>query len=169
MIRRLKTRASQKADRQLCTGICRPSGSCYSAQQLLASSFSFYQRMYICTLSNSQVSEAPHVAQFPFVHDVSRAITSEPSKSKKKTLVANSTAFCLTILDLCSEGTWTDNSLARHCEGCSLRDYRSEPPPSWRFLAIRSTRRAKKNVFTRTSGHQKRHLTVLGFAVWTTE
>ena len=30
---------------------------------------------------------------FPMVLDVSRAITSEPSKSKKQTLLTNSTAF----------------------------------------------------------------------------
>ena len=47
-----------------CTSIYQPSGSCRSAQQLLASSLSFYLRMYICTLSKSQVSEALHVAQF---------------------------------------------------------------------------------------------------------
>ena len=46
-------------------GIYRPSGSCHSAQQLLASRLSFYLRMHICTLSKSQVSEAPHLAQFP--------------------------------------------------------------------------------------------------------
>ena len=35
-----------------------------------------------------------HGAQFPVrKHDVSRAITSEPWKSEKQTLVANSTAF----------------------------------------------------------------------------
>ena len=34
--------------------------------QLLASSLSFYQRMYICTLNKSQVSEALHIAQFFF-------------------------------------------------------------------------------------------------------
>ena len=44
-------------------------------------------------LSEPQVSEAPHVAQFLFVHDVSRANTSEPSKSEKQALVTNSTAF----------------------------------------------------------------------------
>ena len=34
--------------------------------RLLASSLSFYQRMYICTLRKSQVSEALHVAQFSY-------------------------------------------------------------------------------------------------------
>jgi len=56
--------SGRKTNRQLCTGICRPSGSCHSAQQLLASSLSFYLRMHICTLSKSQVSEAVHVANF---------------------------------------------------------------------------------------------------------
>ena len=63
MIRR-KTRASRtwrKADRQLRIGI-----SPQVAQQLLSSSLSFYLRIYICTLSKLQVSEALHlhVAQF---------------------------------------------------------------------------------------------------------
>ena len=49
----------------LCTSIHQPSGSCHSAQQLLASSLSFYLRMYICTLSESQVYEALHVTQLP--------------------------------------------------------------------------------------------------------
>ena len=34
-----------------------------------------------------------HVAQFSFVPDVRRTLTSEPSKSEKQTIVANSTAF----------------------------------------------------------------------------
>ena len=60
-----------------------------NSQQLLASSLSVYLRMYIYMLSKSQVSEA--------LHEVSRAITSEPWKSKKQTLVPNSTALiCLT-------------------------------------------------------------------------
>ena len=92
MIRR-KTCVSQKADRQLRKGIYRHSGSCHSAQQLIASSLSLYLRMYICTVSEPKVSEAPRTAQLPFVHDVGRANTSEPSKSEKQTLVANSTAF----------------------------------------------------------------------------
>ena len=57
---RRKTRASRKADRQFRTCIYRPSGSCHSAQQLLASSLSFYLCMHICTLTKSQVSEALH-------------------------------------------------------------------------------------------------------------
>ena len=34
-------------------------------QQLLTSSYNFYLRIYISTLSKSQVSEAQQVAQFP--------------------------------------------------------------------------------------------------------
>ena len=43
-------RASWKADKQLCTGTNLPSVNCYSAQQLVASSLSFYLS---CTLSES--------------------------------------------------------------------------------------------------------------------
>ena len=66
-LNRRKTRASQTCRKPIdnCTGIYQPSGSCHSAQQLLASSLSFYLHMYICTLSKSQVSEVLHVAQFP--------------------------------------------------------------------------------------------------------
>ena len=59
MLRR-KMSASRKVDRQLCMGTYLPSG----AQQLVASSLSSYVRMYICMLSEPQVSEAPQVAQF---------------------------------------------------------------------------------------------------------
>ena len=78
-----KTCASRKTDRQLCTGIYRPSGTC-SCQQLLASSLSFYLHMSICTLTlcEPQVTEVPHVAQFPLVHDVSRANTHQSTRSK---------------------------------------------------------------------------------------
>jgi len=55
--------ASRKANRQLCKGIYRHSGSCHSAQQLTASSLSLYLRMYICTVNEPKVSEAPHIAQ----------------------------------------------------------------------------------------------------------
>ena len=103
-------RASQKADRQLCIGIYRPSGTSYSTQQLLASSLSR--------------SEALHIAHFPFVPN---ANTSEPAKSEKQTLVAKSTALTrhlarLAILDLCTKGSWTDTSLTQHWKGCSLHD-----------------------------------------------
>jgi len=39
-------------------------------------------------LSKSQVSEALHGHDLPFIPDVSRANTTEPSKSEKQTLVA---------------------------------------------------------------------------------
>ena len=49
---------------------------------------------YICTLSKAQVPGALHVAQFPLCAQCqSCTITSEPSKSEKQTLLANSTAF----------------------------------------------------------------------------
>ena len=54
---------------------------------VLASSPSFYLRMYICTLYKSQVSESLHVPQFPH-----RTRCQSP-KSENQTLVANSTAF----------------------------------------------------------------------------
>ena len=93
MIRR-KTGASQKADRQLSTGICQPSSSCcHSAPQLLASSLSFYLRMYNLYAKRAAVSDCHTLHNFPFVHDISHANTSKPSKSEKKTLVANSAAF----------------------------------------------------------------------------
>ena len=56
----------------------------------------------------------------------------------KQTLVANSTAFCLTILqglvtlDLRSEGTGTDTSVTRDCEAGVAHETRSEPLPSQR-------------------------------------
>ena len=49
--------------------------------------------MYVCMVSKPKGSEAPHIAQLPFVYDGSHANTSKPSKSKKQNLVANSTAF----------------------------------------------------------------------------
>ena len=43
-----------RANRDRSTTLYWPSGSCHSAHQLLESSLSFYLRMYICTLSESQ-------------------------------------------------------------------------------------------------------------------
>ena len=128
MIRR-KTCASRKTDWQLCTGIYRLSGSCHSAQQLLASSLSLYLRMYICTLSKSLVYESPHVAQFPFC---TRSSTSVSHQEQEANFVVNSTAFAwrlagLAILDLCNEGTWTDTCLARHCKVVACETLRLEP------------------------------------------
>ena len=84
---------------------------------------------------------------FPFIHDVSHAITSEPWKSEKQTLVTNSTAFAwrlarLDILDLCSEGTWTATSSHDTAKGVAC-EARSEPPPSPASLAVGSTPRER--------------------------
>ena len=51
---RKKMRASWKPNRQLCTDIYRPLGSCHSAQQLQASTITFYIHNYICTVSKPQ-------------------------------------------------------------------------------------------------------------------
>ena len=143
-----------------------PSGSCHSAQQLLASSLSFYLRMYICMLTKSQVSEAPHVAQLPLCNWCHYFWAIEEWEAN---YVANSTVFAwhltrLAILDLCSEGAWTDTSLARHCEECTSvarlwgQNLRLHSIPGYRIDT-----KSKKNVFTCTSGCQKRHLTMLAF------
>ena len=90
-----------------------------------------------------------HVAQFPLrIHNVSRAITSEPWKSEKQTSVANSTAFLdvlrdFTILDLCSKRTWTATSPHDTAKGVACKT-RSEPPPSPASMAVGSTPRAKR-------------------------
>ena len=49
----------------------------------------------------------------------------------------------LTILDLCSEGTWTATSTHNTAKGVAC-ETRSEPPPSPAFLAVRLTPRAKR-------------------------
>ena len=142
-------RANQKPDRQLCTG---PSGTSYSAQQLLASSLSH--------------SKAPHIAHFPFVPD---ANTPEPAKSEKLTLVAKSTALTrhlakLAILDLCTKGTWTDTSLTRHCKGCSLWGCEVRTPAL--IHGIPGCLIDTKSKFIRTSGCQECRLTVLAFLLY---
>ena len=144
-----KTHASEKADQQLCTG---PSGTSHSAQQLLASSLSR--------------SEAPHIAHFSFVPDTN---TPEPAKSKKQTLVAKSTALTthlarLAIVDLCTEGTWTDTSLTQHCKGCSLLDCEVRTPAL--IHSIPGCRIDTKSKFIHTSGCQECHLTVLAFLLY---
>ena len=72
---------------------------------------------------------------FPFIHNVSWANTSEPSKSEKQTLVANSIDLLdvlrgLAILDLvlCSEGTQVNTILVLHnrVKGVAC-ETRSEP------------------------------------------
>ena len=163
MIRR-KTRASRKTDWQLCTGIYRLSGSCHSAQQLLASSLSFYLCMYICTLGKSLVWVATRCTISPLYP---MAIPQWAIEEREANFVVNSTAFAwrlarLAILGLCNEGTWTDTCLARHCEGVACETLRSEP----RLHSVPGCRidtKSKKNVFTHTSGCQKRHRTELTF------
>ena len=78
-----------KPDRQVSKGIYRPSGSYHSAQQLLASSISFYLHMYIFV----KFLRRHMLHNFHFVHGISCANISEPSKSEKQTLMANSTTF----------------------------------------------------------------------------
>ena len=75
---------------------------------------------------------------FPFVHDISHAITSEPWKSDKWQTLHNLLDVLrgLTILDLCSGPHDTAKSVA-----CKTR---SEPPPSPASLAVGSTPRAKR-------------------------
>ena len=132
MIRR-KTCASSKANWQLCTGIYLPSGSCHSAQQPLASSLSFYLCMSTCTLASWKFLRCYTSQIFPpLCTQRQLQWSSETLKSEKQTLVASSQHLLdmlwgLTILDLCSEGTWMDTSLARHCEGCSLRTTGRKP------------------------------------------
>jgi len=57
-------RVQVRTDRQLCTGIYRPSGSCHSAQQPLENSLSFHLCIYVY-LYAKQVASSPHVAKFP--------------------------------------------------------------------------------------------------------
>ena len=84
--------------------------------------------MHICTLSKSQVSEALHIS-FSFVLDVSRAITSEPSKSKKQTSQhLLGVLRGLAMLDFCSEGTWLATSPHDTAKGIAC-ETRSEPLP----------------------------------------
>ena len=81
--------------------------------------------MYICMLSEPQVSDCHRLHNFSFVHDIRRANISEPSKSEKKTLVANSTTFAWRLVRL------GNTQLQSHdtAKGCSLQDYTL---PSWR-------------------------------------
>ena len=53
--------------------------------------------MYICTVSGPQVV----VFSFPLVQDVSRAVTSDSSKSEKQTLVGKLYSICLTSCEAC--------------------------------------------------------------------
>jgi len=94
---RRKTPPSQKTNRQLFTGTCLPSGSCYRAQQLVISHLSFclHACMYIKWADPAQVAQFTHHAQHQ-----SHWYRKSTSKGKKKTLVASSTAFtwCLSLL-----------------------------------------------------------------------
>ena len=84
----------------------------------------------------------------PIAPDVSRAISSEPLKSENQT----------------KEHGWL-LVLRNTAKGVAC-ETRLEPPPSPASLAVESTLRAKKNVFTHTSERQKRHLTVLAFLLY---
>ena len=147
-----------------------PQVATIGVQQLLASSLS-----YVCTpvcWASRKFLRCYLLHNFPFVPGVSRAITSEPSKSEKQTLVANSTAFawCLARLG----DTWlvkwgnTDRLLVSNdsVKGVACKT-RSEPLPSPVSLhGCRINTKSKKNVFTCTSGRQKRYLTMLAFLLY---
>ena len=110
---------------------------------------SIYVRISVRYASGNFVSRYM-LHNFPFVHDFSRAITSEPLKSENQTLVANSTTFVdilqgLVILDcVAREHGWLlvlhDTAKGVACET------RSEPPPSLASLAVGLTPRAKKKM-----------------------
>ena len=111
-------------------------------------------------------SEEQHIAHYPFVPD---ANTSEPAKSEKQILVAKSTALTrhvarLAILHLCTEETWTDTSLTRHCKRCSLRDCKVRTPAL--IYGIPGCRIDTKSKFIHTSGCQEFHLTVLAYLLY---
>ena len=109
--------------------------------------YGFYLRMYICTLSKSQASEALHahctisplytmsVALLPLSHGRAR--------SKLTLQHLFDILRGLMILDLCSERTWTATSLHDTAKGIAC-ETRSEPPPSLASLAVESTPRAKR-------------------------
>ena len=92
---RRKSRASWKADRQLCTGIFGPQVAAivHSTISKLLSTYlrSLYPHMYMYTVREFLWCHTLH--NFSFVHDISCAITSAPPKSEKKILVAKSTVF----------------------------------------------------------------------------
>ena len=97
---------------------------------------------------------------FPIVSDVHRRAR---TKLQWQTLQHLLDVFrSLAILDLCSDGTWTATGLPRHCEGHSLQSQFG----TYAFIGVPGCRidtKSKKNVFIRTSGCQKRHLTMLAF------
>ena len=161
---RRKTRESRKIDWELCTGIYRLSAIVHSN---LASSLSLYLRMYICTLSKSLVYESPHFAQFPLCTRQQYLVSHRRARSNlwDKLYSISWHLARLAILGLCNEGTWTDTCLTRHFGGVACETLRSEP----RFHSVPGCRidtKSKKNVFTRTSGCQKRHRIVLMFLLY---
>ena len=85
MIRR-KTRVSRKANQQLCTGGYLPSGSCHSAQQLVASSLTFYRCISVRYVSRKFL-RCQRLHKSPFTHNISCNNTSESNQQSVKHLV----------------------------------------------------------------------------------
>ena len=93
-----------------------------------------------------QVSKASHLAQFALVHNFSRPNTFELRIKKREANFSGKLYSILfgvlqglAIIDLCSEGTWMDTSLTRHCEECSLCDSEVGTPAFTASLAVQST------------------------------
>ena len=91
---------------------------------------------------------------FPIVPDVSRAIIPLSHRRARTKLEWQTLQHLLDVLrglatlDLCSERTWTATSLAQHGKGRSLRDCRSELPPSPASLAVDQHQEQKERVFS---------------------
>ena len=109
-------------------GIYWPSGTYVTAtvhskywQVVLASIY-----VFISALSEQQLFEVPHIAQFSLHTQHQLHSTSEPFKNWEANFSGKlywiDVLWGLVILDLCirSEETWTDTGLARHCEEHSL-------------------------------------------------
>ena len=74
----------------------------------------------------------------------------------------------LAILDLCTEGTWTDLVLHDTARGVAC-ETRSEVETYTLIHGVPGCRidtKSKKNMFTHTSGRQKRYLAVLAFLLY---
>ena len=111
---------------------------------------STYLCMYICTLSKLQVSEALHahctispsyttsVMLLPLSYGRARSKLYWQTLQHLLDILRG-----LTILDLCSEGTWKANSPHNTAKGVAC-ETRSEPPPSPASLAVGLTPRAKR-------------------------
>ena len=138
-----------------------------------------YQQVQLQLLSTYVYLHAMQVAKFlsrytlhnfPFVPNISRAITSEPLKSKNKTLVANSTLLAvlqgLAILDLCSRGNMDSYQSHTTLRRTQLARLQVGTPAFTGISGCKIDTKSKRNVFTRTSGRQKRHLTVLAFLLY---